>query len=98
MFNSPRSHRLILTLVAAGIAGSAVPAFAKQPAADQSKTRMTIEQKDGQTVYCVTDRASTGTILNNKVCHTRSEWADKGLVIPEQQQRAGDSAKSQPAG
>jgi len=94
MFQAP-SHRLLLVLAAAGLASTAVPALAKADKGDQNTTTMRVEQRDGKTVYCVSDML-VGSHLPREVCKDRAGWARDGLVIPERQERAADSAR-QPA-
>ena len=90
MFKAP-----LIALSAAGPILSAGPALAKAPKSDEPTTRMTVMQKDGQTVYCVRQNVLTGTILSGKICKSREEWAAAGLNIPAAVRSAdGDSVKS----
>ncbi len=102
MFNSPRPRALLLVLAIATLGTASVPAFAKDDnAGAKGSTQMTVQHRNGKTLYCVNDPATTGTRLPTQLCQNREEWARQGLVIPEQQQRASDnssSAKDHPEG
>ncbi len=79
MFKSPRAAALIALATVAGIGLSAAPAMAKP---GESKTRMTVKQQDGETVYCVTRDDVTGTRMPRKLCQNRADWARDGVNIP----------------
>lgn len=84
MFKAP-----LIALCAAGLALSAGAAFAKEAKSDEPTTRMTVKQKDGQTMYCVREEAKTGQLMGTKLCKTREEWAEAGLNIPADIRSAG---------
>ncbi len=87
MFKAP-----LIALAAAGLVLSAGAAFAKDKS-DEPTTRMTVKQKDGQTIYCVREEAKTGQLMGNNVCKSREQWAEAGLNIPADSRSAGDNAK-----
>lgn len=95
MFKSIQSQSLAVILVATGLAGAAMPAIAKGDDG-APKARLTVEHKNGKTVYCLNQQPTTGSIAPVRTCRTRSEWADAGLVIPDQQR--AETSKEHPEG
>ncbi|HEY1125532.1 MAG TPA: hypothetical protein VGE65_07855 [Sphingobium sp.] len=90
MFKAP-----LIVLAATGLVLWAGPALAKAEKSDEPTTRMTVKQKDGQTLYCVRNEAKTGQLMGNNVCKSREEWAEAGLDIPANSRSAGnEGAKS----
>ena len=101
MFTAPRTQpfqarNLIPVFIAIGLGAMAMPALAKSTG-DDSPHRMTIEQKNGETVYCIVDQGRTGSRVPTKVCQNRAKWAANGLVIPGGE-RAADGKKKNPEG
>ena len=91
MFKAP-----LIAFAAAGLVLSAGSAFAKEAKSDEPTTRMTVKQKNGQTVYCVRDQVKTGQLMGNAICKSREEWAEAGISIPANSRSSGEGAK--PAG
>src|SRR5689334_176534 len=92
MFKAP-----LIALTAAGLVLSAGPVFAKEAKSGEPTMRMTVKQKDGQTIYCVREEAKTGQLMGNTVCKNRDEWAQAGLNIPVNSRSAGGEG-AKPAG
>ncbi len=97
MFNISRLRTLTALAAAVATCGTALPAMAKSDSGAQEQVRITVESKNGQTFYCVDNKAVTGSRIPKRNCQSRAEWARDGLIIP-QEERAADSAKQKPAG
>ena len=85
MFKAPLIA-LAATSAAAALGFAAVPAAAKT---EGSKMVMTVEQRNGETLYCLKDDDRTGSRLPVKVCQSRADWAKEGIKFPEDRSAAG---------
>ena len=86
MFKSP-------LIALAAMASTATLGFGAMPAAakmDDKKMVLTVEQRHGETVYCLTENNRTGTRLPAKVCQSRADWAKDGIKFPEDRSAAGN--------
>jgi hypothetical protein len=89
MFKAPLIA--LAATAAAATLGFTMPAAAKT---DDSKMTLTVEQRNGQTVYCLTENSRTGTRLPAKICQSRAEWTKEGVKFPEDRSAAGSSAET----
>lgn len=87
------SKATLAMLAALTIAGA--PALAKSTPAQGSALKLTVKEKNGQTLYCMKEEAITGSILPKNRCLTREDWAEKGVSIPAPDSRV-EAAKNQP--
>jgi len=90
MFKAPLIA-LAATSAAATLGFAAGPATANT---EGSKMVMTVEQRNGETVYCLRDDNRTGSRLPVKTCQSRAEWAKEGIKFPEDRSAAGKDTES----
>ncbi|MBO9671674.1 MAG: hypothetical protein J7485_14285 [Sphingobium sp.] len=88
MFKAP----LIAISAMAVILGSAAASAATK--SDEQKTALTVEHKNGETLYCLTEKALTGSRLPVRTCKNRAEWAKDGFKFPEDRSAADKSAEA----
>ena len=84
-------------LIALAATSSAAIGFAAAPAAaktEGSKMVMTVEQRNGETLYCLKDGDRTGSRLPVKVCQSRADWAKEGIKFPEDRSAAGEGTEA----
>lgn len=78
MFKRPLHAPFIVTIAALGIIGSAVPAQAADSADNGVELKKV--QRNGTTVYCA-KQTNTGSRVPQRICMTKSEWANRGTLI-----------------
>jgi len=66
------------------IAAAATIAIAAPSIAAEKQYDAKIIQRDGETQYCVTQAAPTGSNVPQRICMTQEEWAATGAkVLPK---------------
>lgn len=78
-------------------ASIAMLGFAAMPAAaktDDGKMVLTVEQRNGKTLYCLTENNVTGSRLPVKICQNRAGWAKEGIKFPEDRSAAGEGTET----
>lgn len=70
---------LLKSLIAVSVLVSNAPAFAAASDAPQ-KTKLKYNAKTRK--YCMTEPATTGTLLDRVTCLTAAKWSAKGLDMP----------------
>ncbi|GAA4769616.1 hypothetical protein GCM10023219_14980 [Stakelama sediminis] len=80
---APSLRTLFIASAAALACLSAPAAFAmdRGDLSNQQTAKVTVEHRDGKTLYCVTQEAVTGSRIQPQTCLTKQQWADRGAVI-----------------
>jgi hypothetical protein len=70
-------------LIAAVALGAAAPVLATPRTADGQSLKMSYDAKHDK--YCVVNEKVTGSLLPQKECRTKEDWAKAGLQIHDNQ-------------
>jgi len=83
--------KIAALLIAAAAIGAAAPALATAQNEDGTPLTVTYDAKHDK--YCVVTKDVTGSILPQKDCRTKENWAKVGLQIHDQNSGAKLAAK-----
>ncbi|MBT2188713.1 hypothetical protein [Sphingobium nicotianae] len=75
-------------IAAAATLALATPSLASETRSVKVKT----VQRNGQTLYCIKQGVTTGSIMSRDICKTKEDWAESGVTVVAAADKAGKLA------